>query len=163
MRTYRSNGAIGALLDEYERAIVDLQQLLDSISPIQLSFVVGSTAEGSDCKSIQSVLTHVVRAGFWYIIEVRKSEGEELEAPQTITYNTKEKYKEALSKMFNNSEQLFKDYPSLDLYKQRAFRWPHLYNVDLLLEHAIVHILRHRRQIERFLLVLEEQINNQVD
>ena len=29
-------------------------------------------------------------------------------------------------------------------------RWGVLYNLEQLLEHAIVHILRHRRQIERF-------------
>jgi uncharacterized damage-inducible protein DinB len=31
-------------------------------------------------------------------------------------------------------------------------RWGVNYNIDQLLEHAIVHILRHRRQIQKFLL-----------
>jgi uncharacterized damage-inducible protein DinB len=31
-------------------------------------------------------------------------------------------------------------------------RWSVTYNLEQLLEHAIVHILRHRRQVERFLL-----------
>ena len=30
-------------------------------------------------------------------------------------------------------------------------RWGVVYNVEGLLEHAIVHILRHRRQIEKFI------------
>jgi hypothetical protein len=30
-------------------------------------------------------------------------------------------------------------------------RWGPTYDLEQLLEHAIVHILRHRRQIERFL------------
>jgi len=29
--------------------------------------------------------------------------------------------------------------------------WRQLYDVEQLMEHAIVHVLRHRRQIERFL------------
>jgi hypothetical protein len=31
-------------------------------------------------------------------------------------------------------------------------RWGVDYNIDQLFEHAIVHVLRHRRQIEKFLL-----------
>jgi len=31
-------------------------------------------------------------------------------------------------------------------------RWGVTYNLEQLLEHAIVHILRHRRQIEKFML-----------
>lgn len=34
-------------------------------------------------------------------------------------------------------------------------RWCVNYNIDQLLEHAIVHILRHRRQIEKFTLKFE--------
>jgi len=30
-------------------------------------------------------------------------------------------------------------------------RWGAVYDLEQLLEHAIVHVLRHRRQIERFL------------
>jgi hypothetical protein len=32
-------------------------------------------------------------------------------------------------------------------------RWGQTYDFEQMLEHAIVHVLRHRRQIERFLLV----------
>ena len=38
--------------------------------------------------------------------------------------------------------------------KKILVRWGQLYDVEQLFEHAIVHILRHRRQIERFLLRL---------
>jgi hypothetical protein len=36
-------------------------------------------------------------------------------------------------------------------------RWCESYNIDQLLEHAIVHALRHRRQIEKFLLKFENR------
>ena len=60
--------------------------------------------------------------------------------------------------MFNYSEKLFQDYPNLNLEEKKAnkkilMRWGQLYNVEQLFEHAIVHILRHRRQIERFLII----------
>jgi len=43
----------------------------------------------------------------------------------------------------------------LDEYeKQRDLRWKSITTIDLLIEHAIVVIPRHRRQIEIFLLML---------
>jgi hypothetical protein len=35
---------------------------------------------------------------------------------------------------------------------QQQTRWG-LYNIEMMFEHAIVHILRHRRQIEKFLVL----------
>ena len=38
--------------------------------------------------------------------------------------------------------------------------WGQEYDFEQLLEHAIVHILRHRRQIERFLIKIKEAAND---
>ena len=43
-----------------------------------------------------------------------------------------------------------------DPSKKIKVRWGQLYDPEQLMEHAIVHILRHRRQIENFL----EQLNS---
>jgi chromosomal replication initiation ATPase DnaA len=61
--------------------------------------------------------------------------------------------------MFEYNAQLFQDYPNLKLEEYETalkiqVRWGQLYDIEQLMEHAIVHILRHRRQIERFLLRL---------
>ena len=63
--------------------------------------------------------------------------------------------------MMNYTIQLIDDYPKMNLeesdnVKKLTTRWGQMYNIEQLLEHAIVHVLRHRRQIERFLL----HINN---
>ncbi|MCR9290718.1 MAG: DinB family protein, partial [Bacteroidetes bacterium] len=73
--------------------------------------------------------------------------------------DTVQAYTQALKKMFAFNEQLFQDYPNLKLEEMESgkkilVRWGQLYDVEQLFEHAIVHILRHRRQIERFLLKL---------
>ena len=57
--------------------------------------------------------------------------------------------------MFAYNEQLFNDYPNIQLeelepHKKVQVRWGQKYDVEQLFEHAIVHILRHRRQIELF-------------
>ena len=38
--------------------------------------------------------------------------------------------------------------------------WGQSYDFEQLFEHAIVHILRHRRQIERFLIKMNSNQNN---
>jgi uncharacterized damage-inducible protein DinB len=72
-----------------------------------------------------------------------------------------EDYNNALSDILNYTIQLIDDYPKMNLeesdnIKKLTTRWGQMYNIEQLLEHAIVHVLRHRRQIERFLL----QMNN---
>lgn len=159
-KKFRNNGAIGALLDEYEKALNELQGILSGISNLELIEIVDSKTDNSDCKSIQSILSHIVRAGNWYNIEIRNSLGENLEAPEIIILKKTTDYHEKLNQMFKSSEQIFSDYKDIDLYQECKFRWKHIYNIDNLLEHAIVHILRHRRQIERFVLILKNRESN---
>ncbi len=156
---YRNNGAIGALLDEYEKALKELVELIQSIPDEQLLKQMDYETKDMDCISIQTILTHVVRAGYGYVFEIRKYLGEDNPAPKSNSLVNAEKYKEALYKMFEANVRLFEDYPNIQLNefeasKKMKVRWGDHYDVEQLMEHAIVHILRHRRQIERFLLKL---------
>lgn len=159
MTTYRDNGAIGALLDEYEKALLELNALITDITPTELINIVDSETKDEDCRSIQTILSHVVRAGHNYAIVIRKSMGEQLDYFQNKILPTSSAYAEALDEMFRYNEKLFQDYPQIileeyDADKKILVSWGQLYDVDQLMEHAICHILRHRRQIERFLLKL---------
>lgn len=158
-RIYRDNGAIGALLDEYERAINELKNLVKTITPSELIKIADDVTTDMDCRSIQTILSHVVRSGYGYAIYVRNHQGENIAFKETILYDTATKYVEALDAMFQYNVQLFTDYPNLKIEeteesKKILTRWGQYFDVDQLMEHAIVHILRHRRQIERFLLRL---------
>lgn len=154
MKTFRKNGAIGALLDEYEKAIVELFLVLDDVNEKELTTIVDSETEDPDCKSIQTILTHVIHSGNRYILEIRKAEGEDYELPAKFNFNSISDYKNEIEYMFDFAEQCFEDFSNIDIGKPRDFRWKMITNVDLLMEHAIVHILRHRRQIEKFLAEL---------
>lgn len=158
-KCYRDNGAIGALLDEYEKALVELQQTIKPLTTIELTTIVDRETKDEDCRSIQSILSHVIRSGYGYIVYLRKSLGEELSFPKRITLDTPDAYHDALNKMFDYNLQFFIDYPNFeleeyDLDKKIKTNWGQSYDGDQILEHAIVHILRHRRQIERFILKL---------
>ena len=157
MGKYRDSGAIGALLDEYERAIDELKKVLNSVSSEELLAVVDSKTNDPDCKSIQTILSHIVRAGYGYAIEVKISQNEQTDFRKNILLDSISEYKKALTEMFNYNVQLFENNSKIKLEefnneKKIIVRWGQTYDVEQLFEHAIVHILRHRRQIERFLL-----------
>ncbi|APD07447.1 hypothetical protein UJ101_01940 [Flavobacteriaceae bacterium UJ101] len=163
-KKYRENGAIGALLDEYEKAIVELQQILNPITKQELITIVDANTEDEDCRSIQTILTHIVSSGYHYIIKIRENLGEKPEVKEKATFqrNTIEEYAVSLNEMFQFSEKLFKDYPNLELEiierKDKIHTtYGQVYDYEQLLEHAIVHVLRHRRQIERFLIKLKKE------
>ncbi|UUV20762.1 DinB family protein [Paenimyroides aestuarii] len=154
-KEFRNNGAIGALLDEYEKSLNELIETINDISENELAEIIDFETNDEDCKSIQNILTHVVQSGYTYVVEIRKWLGENVDYKNKIKLQTAQDYKLALNEMFKYNEQLFFDYPNLELCendpkKKISVRWGQNYDVEQLLEHAIVHILRHRRQIEKF-------------
>lgn len=157
MKKYRNNRAIGAILDEYEKALTELEYLIANLTNEELASIVDNKTKDSDCKSIQTILTHVIRAGYNYAIEIRKSLGEKIDFREHKTFKTAKEYCFELKKMFEYNERLFNDYPNLNLEEYNSERkilvkWGQRYDVEQLFEHAIVHVLRHRRQIEKYLL-----------
>ena len=161
MRQYRNNGAVGALLDEYEKAVLELKKILEGVQDNSLSIIVDAETKDPDCISIQSILNHVLRAGYNYVIAIRNSQGERIEKHTPDLFSSIESYKIALDEMFEYNVQLFESYPALKLETSDSeskilTSWGQRYDVEQLFEHAIVHILRHRRQIQRFLLKLRD-------
>jgi len=159
MKIYRDNGAIGALLDEYEKAINELLSIIEPIDDTTLTTIVDSKTKDKDCRSIQSILSHLVASGYTYAIYLRMTQGEELDFRRKIRLSSTKEYAIALKDMFKYNEEVFKDYPNYNLLHTKSekkihTRWGQIFDGDQIMEHAIVHILRHRRQIERFLLKL---------
>lgn len=159
MKQYRDNGAIGAILDEYEKAIQELQEVIRGLSPQELTQIVDAETEDSDCHSIQTILTHVVSSGYYYAIEIRRFLGESEQNRDRNPLRTTEEYCIALNDMFQYNVKLFDDYPKMKLIEKNNTKkiitsWKQRYDPEQLLEHAIVHVLRHRRQIERFIVII---------
>lgn len=158
---FRDQGAIGALLDEYERALNDLIAVIADVSRQDLEYIVDPLTQDPDCRSIQSVLTHVVQSGYTYVVEIRRWLEEDQAYFDKVLHTDVGAYSHALEQMFSYTEELFEDYPKLKLCCAEQAgkihtRWGQSYDVEQLFEHAIVHILRHRRQIERFILKLNK-------
>lgn len=156
MGSFRENGAIGALLDEYEKSILELQRIIQNISFEELTTIADELTKDPDCKSIQTVLSHVISSGYGYAIIIRKTLGENIDYKDGLIFNSVAEYQDELLKMFYYNVQLFEDYPNIQLeeYKNEhkiLVRWGQRYDIDQLMEHAIVHVLRHRRQIQKFI------------
>ncbi len=157
INSYRDNGAIGAILDEYEKSIEELKALLPNITAQELKKVIGDPNAHEDFLSIQNILRHTVFAGYHYVIEIRKHLGEAIPFMERKTFQSIDEYIQALDDMFQFNVQLFNDYPDISIEenetnKKVLCQWGQTYDIEQLYEHAIVHILRHRRQIERYLL-----------
>ncbi len=156
---YRDRGAVGALLDEYEKALGELSALVSTLTQEELVTVVDKETRDADCRSIQTILTHVVSAGYYYATAVMQKHGKQQELKEKKLRASAAEYLEDLSDMFAFNEKLFDDFPNLQLENHKEedkilTLWGQRFDVEQIYEHAIVHILRHRRQIERFLIKL---------
>ena len=113
-----------------------------------------------DCRSIQTIMGHVVRAAYGYATYIYKHLGEDFDFRTTVLRPTNQAYCDDLDAAFQFNVTLFEKHPNLNLEeldnnKKILTRWGQIFDCDQLLEHAIVHILRHRRQIEKFKLLLK--------
>ena len=152
---YREGG-IGALMDEYERAVHELQRLLATIDSDLYVRILDTKTKDKDCQSIETIMNHVVRAGFGYCNYIRKQFGDDFIERKTY-YNvaTPQLAIAELNNVLKYSEETLSNKWKISWRKIRAniihTTWNQDFDMDQLLEHAIVHILRHRRQIEKLM------------
>lgn len=147
-------GAVGALLDIYEQAISDLKNVIKSIPDNALTKVVDKKTTNEDCKSIQTILTHVVSSGYSYAVSIQNLKEDNVKRPDKIYHLTIEEYLSDLTNVFIYTEKIFEKINDSELEQfddslKIKTGWGQLYDIEQITEHAIVHILRHKRQIEK--------------
>lgn len=152
-KTYRQ-GAAGAMMDEYERATGELTRIMESISDEEFERIRDTQTEDDDCRSIQTIMRHVIRAGYGYAGYMRDAWGMERGERWDKTVSRAETLQHLPAMLGYMTATLevhwnISDKESNSL--QMRTRWGVTYDFEQLFEHAIVHVLRHRRQIERFL------------
>ena len=95
MKEYRE-GASGALLDEYHSAIADLQQTISDVTDKELVRIADETTSGPMYKSIQTILSHVVRSGYSYAIYIRQLYGNKVNRPDIALHPSAKDYQKDL-------------------------------------------------------------------
>ena len=154
MKDAYRNGAIGALMDEYERAAAELRRLIERIPEDDFVRVVDSRTKDEDCRSVQTIMSHVVRAAYGYADYIREQFSMTSTRPQPKLLSREESFEQFDASLkytvqtLEGKWEMSSEEISVTVIKTR---WGAVYDVEGLLEHAIVHILRHRRQIERFI------------
>lgn len=144
-------GNIGALMDEYERASIDLKKLILSFSQEEFEKVLDDITDDEDCRSIQTIMNHVVAAGYRYLNQINVFLKQEQITPNFQVTSPLSAIKE-FDKMLSITSEAVKNNLAIKYEEVEAARmetrWG-LYDIEMMFEHAIVHILRHRRQIEK--------------
>ena len=150
-RVYRK-GAVGAMMDEYERAASDLRRLVQTFDEEAFNRILDSQTSDENCRSIQTIMSHVVSAGYSYADYIRGVFSMETDRPPKRLLSHREVLKEFDAMLQYTVDALDGQWELADDGIQSLIiqsRWGVRYDLEQLLEHAIVHVLRHRRQIER--------------
>src|SRR5436305_12724436 len=152
-KEYRK-GAVGALMDEYERAGEELARLIRGLTDDEFEAVRDLRTKDEECRSIRSVVHHVVTSGYSYALYLRAAFSEQGSRPEVPLGTRTESVAQLKAMLAYTASTLEGRWEMQDDQISEArikSRWGQTYDLEQMLEHAIVHVLRHRRQIERFL------------
>lgn len=150
-------GAVGALMDEYERAALELKSIVENVSEECYTRIADAETKDSDCHSIQTIMNHVIHAGYGYANGIRRKfsiphESLGSERRQIPPSDIGDEIDKALAytaeTLDGKWEMSYEEMEETIIMRKENFSE----NIEQLLEHAVLHILRHRRQIEKFLL-----------
>jgi hypothetical protein len=145
-------GAFGALMGETARAAEEFCNRIESISPEE--FRRERPSDDPDTSSVRAICIHAVGAAHRYADYIRKARGlpytdafrldpDRLQVPAHV--------RPLLAEALKYTEGAIENFPD-DQVAGLTFqvRWGPTYDTEMILEHGIVHLLRHRRQVERW-------------
>lgn len=141
-------------MDEYERAALDLGRLIERIPEAEFVRVVDSETVDDDCRSVQTIMSHVVGAAHGYADYIREQFSIASTRPARKLLSHQESLEQLDAALDYTAQTLEGRWEMSDEEITRTViksSWGVVYDVEQLLEHAIVHVLRHRRQIEKFI------------
>ena len=152
-KIYRE-GPVGALMDEYERASSALAAIINGLSQSEYEKILDSQTENENCRSPQTIINHVIEEGYSYANSIRRATNQpEIEPVFQVT-----NAKEALihfDKMLKYTVETLEDKWKMNyddiFYTVVTASDGTKSNLEARLEAAIVHVLRHRRQLEKLL------------
>jgi hypothetical protein len=153
VRTYRK-GANGALMDEYERAGGELLQVVRVLDQAAFEIIRDPQTMDEHCRSIQTIVSHVVSSGYGYADYMRTVFGMASGRPPYALLTLQE-FPGRFDAMVKYTVATLDGRWTMPEEESMAIRIQSrhgpVYDLEQLLEHAILHIMRHRRQIEKFL------------
>ena len=141
-------------MDEYERAASELGRLIERIPEDDFVRIVDAQTKDEDCRSVQTIMSHVVRAEYGYADYIREQFSIASTRPQPQLLSRQQSLEQLDAALRYTAQTLEGRWEMSDEEISATVinsRWGVVYNVEGLMEHAVMHILRHRRQIEKFI------------
>jgi len=146
-------GALGALMDLYEQEAELLFETINKqVKDEDWSVIKDAATKDEDCRSIQTICQHIVGAAEYYIELLKKGENEDYEMIRNSVILPEKKdfeprLKEVLAKQSACHEQRWDmSYENVSAIKIKT-GWGAVLDPDGLMEHAVLHIMRHQRQV----------------
>jgi hypothetical protein len=147
-------GMFGALLDEYARAAEDFCRAIEAVP--EERFLREVAGDDPDTVSIRAICRHALGAAHRYSDYIRQARGmpfvDRFELPADAVPGPAA-VRPGLAEMLRYTEASLVDWyedPAPAEKLTFTVRWGPTYDPEMILEHAIVHLLRHRRQVERW-------------
>ncbi len=140
-------------MDEYERAAAEFRAVVVGLTDEQYTRVFDAETKDANCRSAQTIMSHVVAAGYGYANYIRKAFSLDANSPERRLFEHAESLEEfdtmlAYTVATLDDKWEMPEDEMMDV--SMTVRWGPTYDLEQLLEHAIVHILRHRRQIDKW-------------
>ena len=157
MKQLYRKGALGALMEEYERAASELQRVLEEISEAEFVRIVDEQTRDENCRSVQTIMAHVVSAGYGYAAYMRSAFAMNPERPAKRLLALRESREELQAMLDYTIATLEGRWEMTNEGIRSAVmhtNWGVTYDLEQMLSHAIVHVLRHRLQIEKFIALM---------
>jgi uncharacterized damage-inducible protein DinB len=140
-------------MDEYARAATAFCLAVERFD--QDSFGEERPSDDPDTLSVRTVCLHVCGAARGYANHLRNAQGASMQSPETLLeerIRTPADVRTVLAEQLRFTEESVEPLRNLAdddvMSMEFRVRWGPLYNPESMLEHAICHLLRHRRQLE---------------
>jgi len=142
-------------MDEMARAAAEFCRVADTVPRDR--FLREQPSDDPDTVSIRAVCAHVVRAAYGhanYIRQIRKMDALDPRPAERSVAETPDGVRSLLRRAVLYVEEAVRGLDVLpgDAVAAMTFqvRWGPVYDPEMMMEHAVMHLLRHRRQIERW-------------
>jgi len=155
LRNQGRAGPFGALMDEYARAAEDFCRVVEGFDPAR--FGAERPSDNPTTVSPRAICLHVCGAAHRYAHYIRKAQGMDfidrydtdgsrLRSPQDV----RGLLAEGILLTETTVEPLLRATDEQIQALSFTVRWGPRYDPEMLVEHAVCHLLRHRRQLERW-------------
>lgn len=152
----KRSGALGALMDLYEQeAELFFEMMNNEVTDADWAVIKDAETEDEDCRSIQTICQHMVGAAQYYIELVKKGENPDYTIERNPIILTEKKdfepqfraVLEAQAQYYENRWDMSDD--EIEATKIKT-GWGCILDPEGVLEHAVLHVMRHHRQILRW-------------